>query len=102
MCLAQSASLAKVPGLGFAEIGPGDLGLALGYTAIRNNPYPPEMQAARDRILRACKANRVPFLESSTPENIVARIDEGVRVIAGHNPVTARIGRAHQGRTLPE
>ena len=30
----------------------------------------------------------------------VPRLDEGVRVIAGHNPETARIGRAHQRRTM--
>jgi hypothetical protein len=28
-------------------------------------------------------------------------LDEGVRVIAGHNPETAKIGRAHQKRTMP-
>jgi 4-hydroxy-2-oxoheptanedioate aldolase len=43
----------------------------------------------------------VPFLEGCTPENIAARIDEGVRVVAGHNPETARIGRAHQRRAMP-
>jgi 4-hydroxy-2-oxoheptanedioate aldolase len=31
----------------------------------------------------------------------VARLDEGVRVIAGHDPETARIGRAHQKRATP-
>jgi len=30
-----------------------------------------------------------------------ARLDEGVRVIAGHDPEVARIGRGHQKRTLP-
>jgi len=99
--VAHCEEILAVPGLGFAEIGPGDLGLSLGYTTIRNDPYPPEMQQARDRILAACKANKVPFLEACTPANVAARIDEGVRVIAGHNPETARIGRAHQKRKMP-
>jgi 4-hydroxy-2-oxoheptanedioate aldolase len=99
--VAHCEEILAVPGLGFAEIGPGDLGLSLGYTTIRNDPYPPEMQEARDRILAACKANKVPFLEACTPANVAARIDEGVRVIAGHNPETARIGRAHQKRKMP-
>jgi hypothetical protein len=35
------------------------------------------------------------------PETIVARLDEGVRVIAGESEETARIGRAHQRRAMP-
>jgi 4-hydroxy-2-oxoheptanedioate aldolase len=96
--VANCEEILAVPGLGFAEIGPGDLGLSLGYTTLRINPYPPEMQEARDRILAACRRNRLAFLELCTPENITARIDEGVRIVAGHNEETARIGRAHQQR----
>jgi hypothetical protein len=32
---------------------------------------------------------------------VAGRIDEGVRVIAGNNPETARVGRAHQKRSMP-
>jgi 4-hydroxy-2-oxoheptanedioate aldolase len=98
--VAHCEAICAVPGLGFAEIGPGDLGLSLGYTTLRNDPYPPEMAAARARIFAACRAAGIAFLEACTPGNICARIDEGVRVIAGHNPETARIGRAHQRRTM--
>jgi 4-hydroxy-2-oxoheptanedioate aldolase len=99
--VAHCEEILAVPGLGFAEVGPGDLGLALGYVAVPRAPYPPEMQEARDRVFAACRKHRVPFLEGCTPDNIVARLDEGVRVIAGHREDTARIGRAHQKRTLP-
>lgn len=99
--IAHCEEILAVPGLGFAELGPGDLGLALGYLAVPGDPYPPEMKEARERVFAACSKNRVPFLESCTPENIVAKLDEGVRVIAGHREETARIGRAHQGRTMP-
>ena len=64
------------------------------------DPYPPVMQAARDRVFAACRRNGIAFLEGCTPDNIVARLDEGVRVIAGHSEAAARIGRAHQGRTM--
>jgi hypothetical protein len=60
----------------------------------------PEMQTARERVFAACRANRVAFLEGRTPETIVVGLDEGVRVIAGHREDTARIGRAHQRRTM--
>ncbi len=99
--VANVEQICAVPGLGFAEIGPGDLGLSLGYTTIRNDPYPPEMRAARDRILAACRANKLAFLEACTPENITSRLNEGVRVVAGHNEQTAHIGRAHQRRQMP-
>jgi len=91
----------SVPGIGFAEMGPGDLGLALGYTQVPRDPYPPEMQEARERVLQACQAHGIAFLETCTPENVTRKIDEGVRVIAGHREDTAKIGRAHTKRTMP-
>jgi hypothetical protein len=59
------------------------------------------MHEARERVFAACRKNRVAFLETCSPENIAAKLDEGVRVIAGHREETARIGRAHQRRTMP-
>jgi 4-hydroxy-2-oxoheptanedioate aldolase len=91
----------SVPGIGFAEMGPGDLGLALGYKQVPRDPYPPEMQEARQRVFHACQARGVAFLESCTPENVVKKIDEGVRVVAGHREETAQIGRVHTKRTMP-
>jgi 2-keto-3-deoxy-L-rhamnonate aldolase RhmA len=99
--IANCEAILAVPGLGFAEMGPGDLGLALGYVAVQRDPYPPEMQEARDRVFAACRKNGIAFLEGCSPENIVARLDEGVRVIAGHRSDTAAIGRAHQKRCMP-
>lgn len=99
--IANCEEILAVPGLGFAELGPGDLGLSLGYVTVQRQPYPPEMAAARARVMAACRASNVPFLEGCTPVTITARLDEGVRVVAGHNPETARIGRAHQQRKMP-
>src|SRR5579859_2046169 len=99
--VANCEAILAVPGLGFAEIGPGDLGLSLGYTTLQRDPYPPEMAEARARVFAACKRNGIAFLEGCSPDNIRGRLDEGVRVIAGHNPETARIGRAHQNRMMP-
>lgn len=91
----------SMPGLGFAELGPGDLGLSLGYTSLQRRPYPPEMEAARTKVFTACRKNKLAFLESATPETIARRLDEGVRVISGHDPETAKRGRIHQKRTMP-
>ena len=99
--VAACEEILSVPGLGFAELGPGDLGLALGYTTLQRRPYPPAMEQARRRVLAACRKNGLAFLEGATPQTIAASLDEGVRVIAGHNPETARVGRAHLKRTMP-
>lgn len=99
--VARCEEILAVPGLAYAEIGPGDLGFSLGYLTMRNNPYPPEMQTARDRILRACHKNGLAFLEACWPENVKQRLDDGVRVLAGGREDSAVIGRAYQGRTMP-
>lgn len=99
--IANCESILAVPGLGFAELGPGDLGLSLGYAELQRFPYPPEMRRARERVLGACQEHRVAFLEGATPETIRERLDEGVRVVGGHREETARVGRLHQGRTMP-
>jgi 2-keto-3-deoxy-L-rhamnonate aldolase RhmA len=99
--VARCDEILAVPGIGFAEMGPGDLSLALGYLEMPRDNYPPEMREARERVFRACRANGVAFLEIGTPANIAAKLDEGVRVIAGHSEEAARLGRAHQHRTMP-
>src|SRR6185503_14400898 len=99
--VAHCEEILAMPGLGFAELGPGDLGLSLGYTSLQRRPYPPEMEAARAKVFGACKKNKLAFLEGATPDKIAASLDEGVRVISGHNPETAKAGRAHQKRQMP-
>jgi 4-hydroxy-2-oxoheptanedioate aldolase len=98
--IANADAVCAVPGLGFAEMGPGDLSLSLGHTKLLRDPYPPVMQAARDRVFAACRRNGIAFLEGCSAANIVERLDEGVRVISGHSEEAARIGRAHQRRTM--
>jgi 4-hydroxy-2-oxoheptanedioate aldolase len=99
--IANADAICAVPGLGFAEMGPGDLSLSLGSVKLLRDPYPPVMQAARDRVFQACRRNGIAFLEGCNERNIVERLDEGVRVISGHSPAAATIGRAHQRRTMP-
>ena len=99
--IAHCEEILATPGLGFAELGPGDLSLALGYKEMPRDNYPPEMAEARERVLAACKKNGIAFLEIGTPANITTKIDQGVRVIAGHSEEAARIGRTYQKRTTP-
>lgn len=82
-------------------MGPGDLSLSLGYTTLMRDPYPPEMQEARDKVFAACRRNGIAFLEGSNPSNIVGHLDEGVRVISGGTEETSLVGRRHSRRTMP-
>src|SRR5207244_2235871 len=59
--VAHCEEILAVPGLGFAEMGPGDLSLALGYREMPRDNYPPEMQEARKRVFGACRKNGVAF-----------------------------------------
>ena len=98
--IAHCEEILATPGLGFAELGPGDLSLALGYREMPRDKYPPEMAEARERVLAACKMNGLAFLEIGTPDNVTTKIDQGVRIFAGHSEEAARIGRAYQRRTM--
>jgi 4-hydroxy-2-oxoheptanedioate aldolase len=98
--LARTEESLAVPGIAFAEWGPGDMGLSLGFFDRHDPPYPPEMQAARARVLAACKANGVAFLNQVRPPDVVEMIAEGVRVGAGRQEA-AEIGRKHTGRAMP-
>jgi len=91
----------KVPGIGFAEMGPGDLSMSLGYMNVSRGSYPPEMQEAHDRVKKACQENSVAFLDSATPENIKQKIDEGARIFSGQQEDTAQIGREYTKRKMP-
>jgi 4-hydroxy-2-oxoheptanedioate aldolase len=100
--LANAEATAAVPGISFAEWGPGDMGMSLGFPDAHDPPYPPAMKAARDRVLAACKANKLAFLEQVTPENVVEQIDAGVMVGAGKQAAAAAgIGRRHTNRPEP-
>ena len=100
--LASVERTTRVPGLAFAEWGPGDMGMSMGYPDQHDEPYPAPMQAARARIMGACKAAGLAFLEQVTPENVTSRLDQGVMIGCGPKArEAAEIGRKHTGRTLP-
>ena len=100
--LANVEQTTKTPGIAFAEWGPGDMGMSMGYPDQHDEPYPDEMLAARSRVLAACKAANLAFLNQVTPSDVVERIAEGVMIGAGRQArQAAEIGRKHTNRTMP-
>ncbi|PYQ68668.1 MAG: hypothetical protein DMG01_30495, partial [Acidobacteria bacterium] len=90
---------AKVPGIGFAEWGPGDMAFSLGVKG-GPGPLPPAMQAARARVFAATKANKIFFLNSVNADNVVDMIKEGV-MIGAANQRAAEMGRQFTKRQMP-
>ena len=97
--LANAEESLKVPGIGFAEWGPGDMALSLGV----RGPGPerdPRMQAARAKVFAATKANHVFFLNSMNPNNVIDMIREGV-MVGPASEQAADIGRKYTKRQMP-
>jgi 4-hydroxy-2-oxoheptanedioate aldolase len=97
--LENAEASAKVPGIAFAEWGPGDMAFSLG---VKNGPgpLPPLMQAARAKVFAATRASKIFFLNSMSADNVVDMIKEGV-MIGPASQEAAEIGRRFTKRTMP-
>ena len=59
------------------------------------------MQAAKEQILAAARANDVVFSEVGTnADNVIERVDDGI-LFHFANEEAARVGREHTGRVMP-
>jgi 4-hydroxy-2-oxoheptanedioate aldolase len=96
--LANVESNLKIPGLAFAEWGPGDMALSLGVPS--GNISDPRMVAARSKVFAAVKANHMFFLNSCNANNVVDMIKEGVKICSA-NAAAAEAGRKFTNRQLP-
>ena len=86
-CVATAESTAAVPGIAFAEWGPGDMGMSYGYPDAHDPPYPEELEAARNTIKAACDKAGLHFMSSwndpakSVEENLQTVFDWGATII---------------------
>ena len=100
--LANAEKVTAVPGIGFAEWGPGDMGISLalpdGHGA--NETLHPQMRDARARVLAACKKNKIAFLNTVRANDVEAMIAEGVRIGSGGQEAAEK-GRRHTKRQMP-
>lgn len=97
--LANCEKCCAVPGIGFCEWGPSDMGYSLDMP-LAPEFGPIEMRRARARVLAAAKANQLAFLNSCNVDNIEAQIREGVMVYLGPE-AAAEKGRRFTKRTMP-
>ncbi len=109
-CAAAAADCVAVPGVAFAEWGPGDMGMSFGYPTNHDPPYPPEMEAVRLKVKNATESAGRIFLMGwddpgmSIQERISFLIDqEQVKIIptGPAGAALAEVGRRRTGRRLP-
>ena len=99
--LANAEENLKVPGIAFAEWGPGDMALSLGVRGSGNvAETDPRMLAARAKVFAACKANKIFFLNTMNPKNVIEMIKEGV-MVGPASPEAAETGRKYTKRQMP-
>ncbi|MES2473483.1 MAG: hypothetical protein V4601_11670 [Pseudomonadota bacterium] len=116
-----------LPGIAFAEWGPGDNNLWLnGYNGVADgglSGHPvvrdaqgrvvedvsalPNMEAVRQQVLAACKKNNVKFLNAAETEpghnNVIQQIKDGTMLVAtgGGGEAVAIMGREFTKRKMP-
>jgi 4-hydroxy-2-oxoheptanedioate aldolase len=81
--LANAEKTTRVPGIAFAEWGPGDMGFWLLGPPQPDQVNHPDMRAARSRVLKATKEAKIFFLNSCNDKDVVAMLKEGVMICTG-------------------
>jgi 4-hydroxy-2-oxoheptanedioate aldolase len=100
----NAETLVRVPGIAFAEWGPGDQSYNLGHVLGLGAPAPgnhPMMQELRSRVFQATRDAGIKFLNSCGAQNVTAMIDEGVMICTGGGSQTSTVGRQHTNRQMP-
>jgi 4-hydroxy-2-oxoheptanedioate aldolase len=101
---ANVESSVRVPGIAFAEWGPGDHGF---YLLGRPGSYQgagdtaPAMAAVRRRVLNATKAAGIRFLNACNENTVLEQLKDGVMICTGGDSPAADKGRAFTKRTDP-
>jgi len=103
IALANVDENVKVPGLSFAEWGPGDMAMSLGVTVPpgQNVVNDPRMQAARSKVFAATRESHLYFLNTCMPNDVISMIKEGVKICSGSEKA-AEMGREYQHRQTPQ
>ena len=107
-CLLTADETAAVPGIGFAEWGPGDMGMSFGDADAHDPPYPDFMDDARNTVKAALDKSGVAFYcgwkdDSMTMEQTVEHLinNVGAKIMSALDRDFADYGRKLTGRTMP-
>ncbi|HYI92961.1 MAG TPA: hypothetical protein VEX68_05420 [Bryobacteraceae bacterium] len=100
MAAENAEKTTRIPGIGFAEWGPGDQSFFL-----VGPPTPggireahPAMQKVRTKVFNAAKAAKIFFLNSCNEQNVIDMLKEGVMICTGGDSPAADKGRQFSKR----
>ena len=107
-CLPDADRIAAVPGIAWAEWGPGDMGMSFGEPEGHDPPYPSYMEEARETVRAALDKAGAAFYcswndDSMTPEETAIHTIEnvGAKILPAPNAEVANAVRKRYGRTMP-
>lgn len=104
-CLEHAAETAAVPGIAFAEWGPGDMGMSFGYPDAHDPPYPEPLERARHTVKSACDDAAIYFLSAWNEPGmeVGARLDFlfdwGAMIISGASAEMKALGLQRRPRS---
>jgi 4-hydroxy-2-oxoheptanedioate aldolase len=102
IALENAPQTAAIPGLAFAEHGPRDMGFSYGYLEGRADPpVPEEVNKAGQIVLDLCNKHGLAFLDNVIPENVIEKVEWGVKIGAGSRQDAAEKGRKYTKRKMP-
>jgi len=101
MAAENAEKTTRIPGIAFAEWGPGDqsfhlIGLPTGPGGIREEH--PAMKKVRARVFNATKASKILFLNACNENNVIDMLKEGVMICTGGDSPAAEKGRQFSKR----
>ncbi len=103
--LENCEAILSVPGIGFAEMGPGDMSMSMSIVREAKSGADLDQDKriieARQRVNTACKEKGIVFIGGGTPDDIDKTIDSGARIISGSFEEVAKIGREYTQRKMP-
>ncbi len=104
-CLDGAHETAAVPGIAFAEWGPGDMGMSYGYPDAHDPPYPSELEHARHCVKSACDDSGLFFLSAwndpamNSTERMTHLFEWGAMIISGATQEQKAAGLALRPRS---
>ena len=103
-CVERAPEITKIPGIAFAEWGPGDMGMSFGFHDAHDPPYPKEMNLARDLIKSECDKNGLSFYSSWKDPSMSEKdqIKYAIEVVGAKIVMVASLELATFARSLKE
>ena len=98
---AAMSSIFNVPGISFAEWGPGDHGFNVMGPPGSGSNNDPRMVAIRANVLAETKAKGLKFLNACNEETVIDQLKDGTMICTGGDSPAADKGRAFTKRTDP-